>query len=110
MAQIYKRSGKWSVRIQWKDTEGKRFSKSKAGFATKALAKTWAAEMETNLNRGIHIEKKIAFSDYYEEWVNTYKQPKISSVTLNRYIIIGNLINDYFKETSFKEINCSKYQ
>ena len=72
MAQIYKRSGKWSVRIQWKDTEGKRFSKSKAGFATKALAKKWAAEMETNLNRGIHIEKKIAFSDYYEEWVNTY--------------------------------------
>ena len=110
MAQIYKRSGKWSVRIQWKDTEGKRFSKSKAGFATKALAKKWAAEMETNLNRGIHIEKKIAFSDYYEEWVNTYKQPKISSVTLNRYIIIGNLINDYFKETSIKEINRSKYQ
>lgn len=59
MAQIYKRSGKWSVRIQWKDTEGKRFSKSKAGFATKALAKKWAAEMETNLNRGIHIEKKL---------------------------------------------------
>ena len=56
MAQIYKRSGKWSARIQWKDHDNKRHSKSKAGFSTKALAKKWAAEMEVQLSRGVHIE------------------------------------------------------
>lgn len=104
MAQIYKRSGKWSVRIQWKDTEGKRLSKSKAGFATKALAKKWAAEMETNLNRGIHIEKKIAFSDYYEEWVNTYKQP-IKEINRSKYQEFINKYGATHAIASVKKLN-----
>ena len=83
MATFRKVYGKWQARINWYEN-GKRRYKSKNGFATKALARAWAAENEVNLSDGIDIKKETTLISYYDYWVKTYKEPRVSSVTLNR--------------------------
>lgn len=69
MASITKRGSKWQARIQWRDSQRKRHTKSKLGFSTKSQAKQWAVEQESALNKGIEINKSIRLVDYYEHWV-----------------------------------------
>ncbi|GGI64209.1 tyrosine-type recombinase/integrase [Limosilactobacillus caviae] len=110
MAQIFKRSNHWSARIRWYDSDGKRHSKSQDGFTTKALAKQWALEKQMALNNGLDISKTISLTDYYWEWVKTYKEPKLSSKTLNRYNNVGKRLESYFNKTNIKEIKRTHYQ
>ena len=109
MANFMKRGKKWQARISWYEN-GKRKTKAKAGFSTKIEAKKWAVENEAQLNKGIAISKEISFSDYYDQWVKTYKENKIANITLNRYQITGKAINHFFKQASIKEINRASYQ
>jgi len=110
MASIKKVYGKWQARITWHDDNGKRHSKSKNGFPTKKLAIQWADELKSQLNHGIQIEKTITLKGYYDKWVQTYKKPKITSKTLNRYNNVGRVIAKYFKETDIKKITRINYQ
>ena len=87
MASIVKRGKKWQARISWYDDENKRHLKTKSNFPTKKLAQIWAADNENKLNKGIDIEKSVVFTDYYDQWVETYKSPKVADVTLARYNI-----------------------
>lgn len=110
MAQYTKRGTKWQARIQWRGSQGNRHTKSKLGFATKSQAKQWAVEQESALNKGIEINKSIRLVDYYDHWVNTYKRPKLSFKTLERYRIIGNELKAHFPKTDIKKINRTSYQ
>lgn len=110
MAQIKKRSGSWQARIQWMDTDGKRHSKSKAGFKTKRLAQMWATEQENQLNHGVTIDKTAVFADFFVQWYERYKEPKVSEVTLARYRTASKLIRAYFKQTMIKDIDLTMYQ
>lgn len=110
MATYFKRSNKWSAKVRWYDNEGKRHSKSKSGFATKILAKQWAVEQENQLNKGIQISKEITFADYYDRWVETYKENKLTQITLNRYTYTGKAIRSYFKNANIKSITRIQYQ
>lgn len=109
MAEIKKRNGKWFARIAWRDND-KRRSKSKSGFPTKLLAKQWAVEQESKLNDGVAINKDTSLVDYYRQWVKTYKENKISDVTMNRYNNVENVITDYFHSESIKAITRQQYQ
>ncbi|QLL69762.1 tyrosine-type recombinase/integrase [Lactobacillus sp. 3B(2020)] len=110
MAQIKKRSGSWQARIQWMDTDGKRHSKSKAGFKTKRLAQMWATEQEAKLNQGVNIEREISLYDYYVHWVDTYKAPKVSDVSMVRYRTTQQNILDFFGKKDIKKITRTEYQ
>ena len=82
MATYFKRGKTWSTKVRWYDDDGKRHSKSKSGFSTKLLAKQWAVDQESKLNKGVQIAKEISLVDYYNNWVNTYKKDKLSTTGL----------------------------
>lgn len=107
---IKKVYGSWQARVRWTDTSGKRHSKSRNGFKTKALARQWGTDLETKVNQGIDIKKDISFLNYYNQWVMTYKEPKLSSKTLNRYTVVGNVLQKHFKQTNIKNITRTMYQ
>lgn len=110
MAQIKKRGLGWSVRLQWRDATGKRHTSSKSGFKTKRLAQVWAVEHEARLNAGVAIDKTISLTNYFRQWVDTYKRPKLSRVSLERYDHLAVLIDKYFGQTPIKEITRPQYQ
>ena len=110
MANFMKRNGKWQARVSWRDADGKLHQKSKAGFATKTLAKKWAVDNESQLNKGVSIDKSISLYDYFVHWVDTYKRPKLSQISIDRYDSLGKLIYAYFGNTAINQISRSNYQ
>lgn len=110
MASYTKKYGHWQARINWIDVFGKRHYKSKNGFATKTLAKKWAVAQENELNHGIAVDKDISFADYFHHWVQTYKEPKVSKVSMDRYRLAEKDLRKYFGNVSIKEISRSDYQ
>lgn len=62
------------------------------------------------LNNGLDISKTISLTDYYWEWGKIYKEPKLSSKTLNHYNNVGERLESYFKKTNIKEIKRTHYQ
>ncbi|WP_215509785.1 site-specific integrase [Limosilactobacillus fermentum] len=110
MASYVKRSGKWQARISWYDTAGKRRFKNKGGFATKSLAKKWAVENEANLAKGILTDKEITFADYVDQWVMTYKEPKVAKISLDRYHYTANEVRRFFKLTPIRQVTRTMYQ
>ncbi|AWD62793.1 integrase [Limosilactobacillus reuteri] len=85
-------------------------SKSKNGFPTKKLAMKWSVDVESQLNQGLHVEKSISLLNYYIDWVKTYKRPKLTEKTLNRYTNVQNVIEDYFAQIDIKKITRIDYQ
>lgn len=110
MAYFSKRGKGWQARIPWTDSNGKRHSKNKGGFATKALAKKWATQNEALLNQGVAIDKSISLADYFDHWYKTYKEPKVAQPTLNRYKINADVIRDHFGNQLIDKITRSQYQ
>lgn len=110
MAYFSKRGKGWQARIPWTDSNGKRHSKNKGGFATKALAKKWATQNEALLNQGVAIDKSISLADYFDHWYKTYKEPKVAQPTLNRYKINADVIRNYFGNQLIDKITRSQYQ
>lgn len=110
MASFTKRSGKWQARISWYDQQSKRKSRSKGGFATKALAKQWATEQELLLNRGINPQRDISLVDYFTQWVATYKQPKVSKISMDRYRFTINELKAFFNSMPIQKVTRTNYQ
>ncbi|MCQ2570555.1 MAG: site-specific integrase, partial [Limosilactobacillus sp.] len=111
MASITKReSGKWQARVSWRDNFGKLHQKSKGGFRTKRDALIWSTEQESKLNLGTDISKDISLVDYWNHWVQTYKEPKLSQVSIDHYHQVGNTLERHFGNLSIKKINRSTYQ
>lgn len=110
MAQIKKRSGFWQARIQWMDNDGKRHSKSKAGFKTKKLAQAWAIGQENQLNRGVKIDKSAVFAELFDKWYQQYKEPIVSYKTAEWYQRVSRVLHDYFGTRKISEIGIDDYQ
>ena len=110
MAQYVKRGKGWQARIQWRDSFDKRHTKSKAGFRTKRLAQVWATDNENQLNQGVKVDKTISFADYFHRWVETYKAPKVSKVSMNRYQLAEKDLRSYFHNINIKDVTRSTYQ
>lgn len=110
MANFMKRNGKWQARVSWRDADGKLHQKSKAGFATKAQAKLYAAELESELGKGVDVSADPVFADYFEQWYQTYREPHLAKNSKNQYVANVKIIKSYFKEIKLKSINRSFYQ
>nr|WP_308141558.1 tyrosine-type recombinase/integrase [Limosilactobacillus reuteri] len=52
----------------------------------------------------------MSLLNYYIDWVKTYKQPKLTEKTLNRYTNVQNVIEDYFAQIDIKKITRIDYQ
>lgn len=110
MANFMKRNGKWQARVSWRDADGKLHQKSKAGFATKAQAKLYAAELESELGKGVDVSADPVFADYFEQWYKTYREPHLAKNSKNQYVASIKIIKSYFKQVKLKSINRSFYQ
>lgn len=110
MANFMKRNGKWQARVSWRDADGKLHQKSKAGFATKVQAKLYAAELESELGKGVDVSADPVFADYFEQWYKTYREPHLAKNSKNQYVANVKIIKSYFKEIKLKSINRSFYQ
>lgn len=110
MANYKKRGLGWQARISWYDSFGNRHNKSKGGFATKNLAKKWATESEAKLNKGIDISKSTTLVDYYKNWVEIYKRPKVSAATMHLYDLTQNQLEEHFAGVNIRAITRLQYQ
>lgn len=106
MATFSKRGKKWQARVF---VDGKQ--KSKGGFSTKGEAKIWATEIESLRNNGELklTEKFILLSDYFSEWVNTYKVD-ITPQTKMGYDNTLKFIESNFPGVSLKQLTREKAQ
>ena len=71
----------------------------KGSFRTKKEAQIAAAEVETQLAKGlIPVLKKVPLDEYFENWIKLYKEPKVTPVTLDHYKSSLKAIKKYFYE------------
>lgn len=110
MANFMKRNGKWQARVSWRDADGKLHQKSKAGFTTKAQAKLYAAELESELGKGVDVSADPVFADYFEQWYKTYREPHLAENSKNQYTANVKTIKTYFKKVKIKAITRLFYQ
>lgn len=112
MASIKKRSNKWSARISYRDETGKRHVKSKGGFARKREAEQWANGIEQQkYDDSIgKIDQSLAFSDYYADWLNTYKQGKVARITYQEYQYTLHMIQELLAGVPLSKMTRMRYQ
>lgn len=110
MAEIKKRVKGWQARLSWRDPFGKRHSKTKGRFKTKKAAQMWATENEAKLDKGVAVDKSISLYDYFVHWVDTYKEPKVSAVSMVRYNTTKKNIYDFFGNIQINKITRTQYQ
>lgn len=110
MASFKKMSAGWQYRVSFKEN-GKYRTKSENGFATKKEAQVAAAELERKLERGLDIKAgDRLFSEYYKEWVKTYKKGRFSRETDKIYQTAINLVEVNFQNLTLKQLTKAKYQ
>lgn len=114
MAYFRKRGASWSYTIDvGKDPKtGNRMQKTKSGFRTKTEAKSAAALLEVDLQKGRNVRNKDPlFKDFADEWIAVYKATglvKSSSVHVRSDAI--KVLNRYFGFVRLKEIDPRDYQ
>lgn len=111
MAYIAKRGKSWMVRVYFNDATGKRRSKAKAGFRTKAEARAYGIDVESKLKEGISsIDSNVPFPDYFENWYKTFKKSSISARTQHSYEYTLKILKEYFGAITLEKMNRTLYQ
>lgn len=95
MASYRKLKSGWKVTISQRDENGKLRQTSKQGFATKLEARRYAATIEQDIDGVKKAKQDILFLDYYDQWVDTYKRPKVQAGTLQSFKSVRNLIEKF---------------
>jgi len=104
-------NGTWRTRIQYKDKQGEKKWLTKSGFTTKKSAQEYANQMEYEYNRGGDLNNKnIAFIDYLVKWYKTFREPKVSESTQDKYRYTIRVAQDFFGTTPIKDITTTMYQ
>lgn len=103
------KNGKWLARVSWHDGE-KLKQKSKATFKTKVEATRWANSFLNDVYTGKAVIDDISFYDYFVDWFETYKKPRLSKATIARYEIIARLIKEEFGNKKLSKIKRHDYQ
>ena len=110
MASYRKLKSGWKVTISQRDENGKLRQTSKQGFATKLEARRYAATIEQDIDGVKKAKQDILFLDYYDQWVDTYKRPKVQAGTLQRFKSVRNLIEKYFDGVKIQNVTRADYQ
>lgn len=109
MASITKRFNHWQARITWREN-GKRKSKSKGGFKTKAEAQKWADKMAVKKDQKRITTKDPTFVQYFHDWSQTYREPGKTITSKNRYGQIENHLKAYFGAERLSQVTHLQYQ
>lgn len=110
MASIQKRGKTYQYTIS-RMVNGESKPIRKGGFITKKEAQVAASEIEYQLSKGINLStKKIAFDDYFENWIITYKFPTISQITYEHYKYSLKYVQTFFLGIALQDITKQKYQ
>ena len=105
MASFQKRGKTWQYTISAKPKPIR-----KSGFRTKKEAQIAAAEMESEIRKGVVPNiKPIAFDEYFESWLNLYKKD-IANNTLERYKNTLKTVREHFGGKPIQEVNKRLYQ
>lgn len=99
----------WYVRASYKE-KGKYRTKSKFNFKTKKEAVLWEQEILKDISSGDNNKTNPVFSQYFLDWFNVYKRPKVSAPTIVNYIATFNKLDTYFKELERDSITRTDYQ
>lgn len=112
MASITKRNGKWAVRVSYYDEFGKRYFKNKSGFTRKKEAEQWATKLEqAKFDKSISkTDTTMLFSDYYEQWLETYKFGKVARITEQEYRYTLRQIADLLPKIQLSAMSRLRYQ
>ncbi|MFK3938903.1 tyrosine-type recombinase/integrase [Alkalihalobacillus sp. NPDC078783] len=109
MASAQKRGKTWQYTISRK-INGKAAPIRKGGFRTKKEALAVAAEVETELKKGLIPQTKDEpLVTFFETWLDTYK-PNISKNTRARYEDTLRTLKDFFKDKPLQQMNKRDYQ
>lgn len=111
MANFRKRGKKWEARITWR-ANGELKQTTKGGFRLKSEAEEYAEKVKADLKIGIDplSNKEIIFSEYLEQWYQTFKENQSSIATRKRYLNVIKLVKTEFKNTKLKDIDRYSYQ
>lgn len=111
MASITKRGKYYQVRYFYKDADGKRHTKNKSGFKTKAAARLFASQTVVDVNSGLTLNPdQMTFAEYFDYWYKTYKEQTLAYQTKQRYKITSNVIKKYFQDKMLSDITRPTYQ
>lgn len=112
MASITKKNGKWAVRVSYYDEFGKRHFKNKDGFSRKKTAEQWATELEqSKFDKSIgKRDTKATFSEYYTEWLTTYKFGKVAKITEQEYRYTLRQIEELLPNVKLTDMTRMRYQ
>lgn len=110
MASFVKKSTGWQYRVSYKDGDKYR-TRSLGGFATKKEAQMAAAELERKVAVGLDFKAgDRLFTEYYEDWVNTFKLGKFSLATDSLYRTALNIVQLNFQGYKLKQVTKTVYQ
>ncbi|WEG13959.1 tyrosine-type recombinase/integrase [Pullulanibacillus sp. KACC 23026] len=110
MASYQKRGKTWQYTVS-RTVNGKSSPIRKGGFKTKKEAQVAAAEVESQLNKGLSpiSMKKVIFAEYFETWLNLFK-PKIGKNTRARYLVTLETIKQEFLGVYIQDVTKRSYQ
>lgn len=109
MASFQKRGKTWQYTIS-RMTNGKSDPIRKGGFRTKGEAVAEAAEIESNMNKGILPSlKPEPFDEYFAKWVEDYKT-HVGKNTKYRYLATLETIKEEFGDKAIQDIKKRDYQ
>lgn len=107
MASFEKRGKKWRAVVSYVNGHGV-FKKVTSTFDTQREAKLWAAKEEVKVKNGYDPEKsKTTFSNYYLEWLKTYKEPTVRISSMKKYQTYAKNIATMFEELKLSQITPS---
>lgn len=106
-----KKTKKYYVRVSYKH-KGKYKTKSKFGFDTKKEAEIYEAKLKLKADNDFETDAaSINLVDYFEEYIETYKEGIISDSTMNKYYYNLELVREYFREhKKLTSLRRSEYQ
>ena len=112
---IRKRGKTYTVQVAYYETDKatgkqKRHYASKSGFKTKAEAKIYEEKLNLQKHQGKLSNYNPLFTDYFVDWINTYKKHGKAANTVKRYHYCEKIVSDYFKGVKLKSINRNMYQ
>ena len=114
MGYIRERKGKKGTSFEFSVSNvvnGKSKPIRKGGFRTAREANAAMVELEAQLAKGLNpVTKKVPFKEYFEDWIELYKVPTVSTTTLKHYEYSLNAVKEYFSGTPIQNIKRHDYQ
>lgn len=114
MGTVRKRGGKWSYRVDFTGTDGKRVQKEKGGFATKKEATAAMTAIENDLLKtGEYIEpnQRITMQQLFEEFITEEAPVTRKYATIVRYkSLYRNQIGPEFGVNYLYQISTDRIQ